>query len=211
MKKYLTYLIVFLSGIYIAYLGMKYYEKGPDKIRREAGVEKKPWIQIKGFDDDTDFDSDQFQPPNPRQLDDKTIKKIMERRQVQREKMRKIFRNQMKDLNSTFDNKKSFSFSFSHDFGDKKIEEKEDDQFYYVIINGEVDKEGLDIKVERGMLHIEGVIKEQTESNSKNSKSYQEYHSSFSQSLSLPSGIDEHNFKIESGDNQLIIKFPKKL
>ena len=92
-----------------------------------------------------------------------------------------------------------------------KINRYEDGDYKYIEISGEgVNKDSLQVNISDGMISISGEIKQTEENNNSNSISKSSYVSKFNQSFNVPSGVDEANVKIDSEDNKLIIKFPKK-
>lgn len=92
-----------------------------------------------------------------------------------------------------------------------KINRYEDGDYKYIEVSGEgVNKDSLQVNISDGMISISDEIKQNEENNNSNSISKSSYVSKFNQSFNVPSGVDETNVKIDSEDNKLIIKFPKK-
>lgn len=88
------------------------------------------------------------------------------------------------------------------------LTEREDDQFYYYDIEvGSSDKNEINVQVEDGNLIVSGTIVSESNEGSITSS----FRSSFNQSRSLPSGIDQNNFKLDHDKEKgiLTIKFPK--
>ena len=91
-----------------------------------------------------------------------------------------------------------------------KIKRYEDSEFKYIEIFGpDVNEENFEVSVSNGMVSISGEVSQiKTEAESSSSLKSQ-YSSKFHQSFNIPDGVDEHNVKIESNENEIIIKFPK--
>lgn len=103
-------------------------------------------------------------------------------------------------------------FNSKNQSNDIQLNEYEDGEYKYVEISGNgVQKDSLKVDISNGMISISGEIKQEEANNSSNSFSKSSYISKFSQSFNVPDGVDEANVQIESNENKLVIKFPKKL
>ena len=91
------------------------------------------------------------------------------------------------------------------------VEEDEDDQFKYIVINAKgVDKENLKIDVTDGMVNISGEIKQSSDDQSVGSYSRSSFVSRFNKSFNIPYGVDANKVKIDQNNDKIIIKFPKE-
>ena len=87
-----------------------------------------------------------------------------------------------------------------------KINEFEDDK--YKIISFEspgLDKDGININIEKGMIQLSGKVKKTHTDGQTQSISIR----SFAQSLPVPQGVDESKVEFENSTDKVILKFPK--
>lgn len=88
------------------------------------------------------------------------------------------------------------------------ITEREDDQFlYYDVEVGTSEKNEINVQVENGQLVVSGTIVSEDKSGSVTSS----FRSSFNQSRSLPSNVDQNNFVLDQDNEKgiLTVKFKK--
>lgn len=130
----------------------------------------------------------------------------------QMEKMRKnmdqLFNNQFKNYDSDlyFDN--WFEGKFGGSVFD--VEQAEDDDFVYYKIKAEgIDKNNLSVVVENGYLKISGKIEKTNESSAEDTSSKSHYSSQFARSFPVPNGVDADKVKIETSNQEIIVKFPQ--
>ncbi len=96
-------------------------------------------------------------------------------------------------------------------FEGPRVEQYEDDDFKYVEVLAEgIDKDSININIADGMISVSGKIKEIEDKQSNNSRSMSSYVSNFSQSFSIPHGVNKDNAKFEVKDKKIVIKFPKE-
>lgn len=134
------------------------------------------------------------------------------------EAMRK-FRQRMEKNGPDFNNP-SFSTPFDSWFGNKfgggtvqDIEKSEDENFvFYDIKVKDLKGTAINTKVESGYLTITGQIEskntEQDEDSGFSNSSV--FSSTFSRTFPLPADVDEDSMEMESKQNKIVIKFPKK-
>lgn len=134
------------------------------------------------------------------------------------EAMRKFRQRMQKDMQDF--NSPSFSTPFDSWFGNKfgggtvqDIEKREDENFvYYDIKVKDVKGTTVNTKVENGYLTITGQIEskksEQDEESGFSNSSV--FSSTFSRTFPLPADVDADSMEMESEQNKITIKFPKK-
>lgn len=134
------------------------------------------------------------------------------------EAMRKFRQRMHKDMQGF--KSPPFSTPFDSWFGNKfgggtvqDIEKREDENFiYYDIKVKDVKGTTVNTKVENGYLTITGQIEsknsEQDEDSGFSNSSV--FSSTFSRTFPLPADVDEDSMEMESEQNKIVIKFPKK-
>ncbi|MCB0379034.1 MAG: Hsp20 family protein, partial [Bdellovibrionales bacterium] len=86
----------------------------------------------------------------------------------------------------------------------------EDSVVFEIQFKGKVDDGTLNVNVENGMVTISGRQVQKSQDNEEGSWVHFSSSSSFSQSFSVPYGVDENNVQIKNQGNKVILTFPKK-
>lgn len=87
-----------------------------------------------------------------------------------------------------------------------RVSQREDDHFKYVEINTDsLTQDSLEVKIENGMIRINGQVEKTNQNEYGQSKSI----SSFNQSFNIPFGVDANGAQVEKNQSGITIKFPK--
>ncbi|CBW25641.1 putative exported protein [Halobacteriovorax marinus SJ] len=122
--------------------------------------------------------------------------------------MKKQFDEEMEDEESFFGGVAKSVQAFSAGMNSGEITEREDDKYlYYDIKVGSSEKNVINVNVRDGQLMVSGNIVNEVNNGGVKSS----FSSSFTKSRSLPSNVDQNNFKLEENkeDGILTIKFEK--
>ena len=103
------------------------------------------------------------------------------------------------------------SLSLSNVFDGIQVEEHEDSDFKYVEVLAEgIDKDSLNINISDGMISITGEIRKSNDDQTGHGHFKSHFISSFNRSFNIPYGVDPEKVKIDTEDDKIVIKFPKK-
>ena len=90
------------------------------------------------------------------------------------------------------------------------ILQKEDDKFIIYEVKGEgIDTNSINIEVTDGLVNINGRVDQKKTEEKDGQSSSVTMTSNFSQSFSIPEGVDTNDVKMEQVNDKIIIKFPK--
>lgn len=110
------------------------------------------------------------------------------------------------DFDSLF--KKWYGKKFGGEVGE--MSRKEDKKYiYYIIKIKNIDKDSLEINVDKDMITISGKTKIRQEEKSKHGSSIFHMESNFKRSFPVPKGTNPDKVKMDLKKDKLIIKFPK--
>ena len=103
------------------------------------------------------------------------------------------------------------SLSLSNVSDGIQVEEHEDSDFKYVEVLAEgVDKDSLNINIADGMISISGEIRKSNDDQTGDRYYKSHFISSFNRRFNIPYGVDPEKVKIDTEDDRIVIKFPKK-
>ena len=131
------------------------------------------------------------------------------------ESMRK-FRKELEEETKEFVSGSVAPFDswYGHKFGGgnvSDIEKREDEAYvYYDIKVEDLNSTTLNAKVENGYITITGRIEKKTGSNDDDLSSQSVFSSTFSRTFPLPANVDEDKMEMLSGEDKVVLKFPKK-